>query len=447
MARIEKGKWGNVRIHSTPESANNLEFSWLALVESVAACSLSLWIAWYWETYTHILVTAVCLSPFLLLRTKKSTVEGLEWFDFFFRKWATKWCKYDKLFDTSRHSFNRIGQYLVRKTETGGKPVLLVALLISRALRPLMLMSIAIITLVFALGIGLGSSVIKFASTSLNIIRHPKQSISEISANWFRMAFCSDIRNPPELLPGLDARGQHKRLSVANFVFDIKNRVVEVKILAIIFLLLLYPASIFYRWSLKSTFIFYLPLLWISYLVREAQQKEGEYITETQLLKRNLKSEVLGFTAKAPLILSIFVLLISAGSALISFNCHSWMEYLSSLEEGAKAFINYFLFLPGIGFLDTQTSKTITINSWHITRILAAIITIALYTYCEKLLINWEDSTNHDDKRAPIILFWSRFFRTAFSLFTLACGFYLIVWPVLKEWEWVGVVINLVPWG
>jgi hypothetical protein len=69
-----------MRWFSTVESADNLEFSVLAAVESLAAVCLSLWLAWYFQTATHILAAA-CLAPFLLLRTEESTERGLRWFE------------------------------------------------------------------------------------------------------------------------------------------------------------------------------------------------------------------------------------------------------------------------------------------------------------------------------------------------------------------------------
>jgi len=69
----------SIRWHSTVESAEKLEFSVLAAVESVCAVSLSLWVAWYFQTYTH-LVVAIGLAPLLLLRTDESTRLGLKWF-------------------------------------------------------------------------------------------------------------------------------------------------------------------------------------------------------------------------------------------------------------------------------------------------------------------------------------------------------------------------------
>jgi len=65
--------------YSTVESAEKLEFSVLAAVESVCAVTLSLWLAWYFQTYTH-LVVAIVVAPLLLLRTEESVELGLRWF-------------------------------------------------------------------------------------------------------------------------------------------------------------------------------------------------------------------------------------------------------------------------------------------------------------------------------------------------------------------------------
>ena len=62
---------------STPLSADRGEISVLAIVETFVAISISLGIAWYYETIIHIAVSA-CIAPFLLLRTHRSTVLGVK---------------------------------------------------------------------------------------------------------------------------------------------------------------------------------------------------------------------------------------------------------------------------------------------------------------------------------------------------------------------------------
>jgi len=75
----EQSSAKSIRWYSTVESAENLEFSVLAVLESICAVSLSLWLTWYFQSYTHVIV-AIVLAPLLLLRTEESTQLGLKWF-------------------------------------------------------------------------------------------------------------------------------------------------------------------------------------------------------------------------------------------------------------------------------------------------------------------------------------------------------------------------------
>src|SRR4051794_40430543 len=60
-----------MRIISNVDSVKKKEPTLLAVLESIAVCSLSIWTSWRYGTIWH-LVLAVAIAPFLLLRTKVS---------------------------------------------------------------------------------------------------------------------------------------------------------------------------------------------------------------------------------------------------------------------------------------------------------------------------------------------------------------------------------------
>ena len=62
--------------YSTPKSATARTVSVLALVETLAAVGIYIWIAVSWGTL-HLLIAA-CVTPFLLLRTEESIKLGLK---------------------------------------------------------------------------------------------------------------------------------------------------------------------------------------------------------------------------------------------------------------------------------------------------------------------------------------------------------------------------------
>src|SRR5688572_27153217 len=86
-----------IRWTSTPLSADRGEVSVLAIVETIAATSISLFIAWYWETLAYI-VGSASLALLLLLRTRRSTALAMrfmgryaEFFEELFSRYTCLW--------------------------------------------------------------------------------------------------------------------------------------------------------------------------------------------------------------------------------------------------------------------------------------------------------------------------------------------------------------------
>lgn len=64
---------------SAAQTVHRGDISVLAIVETIAATSLSLWVAIRYQTISHLVVGA-CVAPLLLLRTEQSVRLGLKWF-------------------------------------------------------------------------------------------------------------------------------------------------------------------------------------------------------------------------------------------------------------------------------------------------------------------------------------------------------------------------------
>ena len=65
--------------HSTKESRDNQTISILAIVETIFFVVLTWFVAYHYNTYTHI-YTAIAIAPFLLLKTPESVDKGIELF-------------------------------------------------------------------------------------------------------------------------------------------------------------------------------------------------------------------------------------------------------------------------------------------------------------------------------------------------------------------------------
>ena len=71
-------KWLGLAWHCTPQSIKKGEVTWLAVLETLVAVIIYWFIAWYWHTHTHLLVSA-CIAPLLLLRSRQSVELGKKW--------------------------------------------------------------------------------------------------------------------------------------------------------------------------------------------------------------------------------------------------------------------------------------------------------------------------------------------------------------------------------
>ncbi len=218
-----------MRLYSTRESATNNVVSVLAIAETVAAVCLTLYIASRIDSLIGIAIAA-SMAPLLLLRTPESIQLGLEWFnDLKFKcpprfEWAL--------------------------------PILIV-------ISPL---------------------IIRVGATLLTVIRQPLKSIRAISSNWYNQAFCVDLCLAPEYLPGYKNSGVQDDLQFSNFSKAMFSIFVDLRdfrefstvqkaflilflpfysLMIPVFFLVLFGPPLLYRWSLKSTSVVYLPLVWV----------------------------------------------------------------------------------------------------------------------------------------------------------------------------------------
>lgn len=151
---------------STPLSADRGEISVLAIVETIAAISISMGIAWYYETVTHIAVSA-CLAPVLLLRTGRSVALGL--------------CSLERGLELAKHlreAVERHGYFA----------------------------QVAFVPVITFAGLALLSVVCRIVPIILVVARRPLYCIKQIPINWRRVVFCMDSSLPPEAIPGAARR-------------------------------------------------------------------------------------------------------------------------------------------------------------------------------------------------------------------------------------------------
>jgi hypothetical protein len=215
----------------------------LAVCETVVASAIALFVAIVIER-PFLVVLPAAVAPLLLLRTEWSTALGLRWWDRVQR-------------------FARVVDAFQEKPRP--HPLLQEACL--------HLGFLVFITTLPPLAI-----ICRVGATIAGLVRHPFHALSSIPRNWYRIALCVDTFHPPEIVAGLELRGQDDRFRYSR---HLKLAHVAVRrwhstrpkwwralygLGWIAQLVLLFVPSFVYRWSLKATTVIWLPLI---YVVRE----------------------------------------------------------------------------------------------------------------------------------------------------------------------------------
>lgn len=260
--------------YSSETSILNREISFLAILEIIFAISLYWGIAFYYDFYLHI-ITSIFIAPFLLLKSKESISYSLD----FFAKSAN--------FKISLLSFQKkVENFLI---------TIFIILMIyifgiyeinfwNSIILPLSAMLFSqVIAIIFII------SIIKVVS----IVKYILKGIYSIGINWFNFCFVIDMVKTPELIPNIEIDERISNdLKLSFFVKNIKKEKSKINILIIILVFIaIYISSVFYRLSIKSTFWFYIPFLFLvktPSLIEDNSQKVGEFLSslyETYLAK------------------------------------------------------------------------------------------------------------------------------------------------------------------
>jgi hypothetical protein len=213
-----------MQLRSTIVAAQNREISALAVIETIAACFLTVWLAAV-VLQTWVPLTIICaFAPLLLIQTDLSTERAVRW--------------YNTLVDSMN---NKQGTGEIHGS-----------LIMPKMFLPCLLFPVCI----------------RIASAVYTAFQSPFYTIQEIPRNWTRIAFYTDIFHPPEVIAGIETSYKltrnlrELRVTALWSGLLISKNLVEA---AMRFLLLFffYIFALPYRYLLKSTAIVWLPILWI----------------------------------------------------------------------------------------------------------------------------------------------------------------------------------------
>lgn len=230
-----------MRLFSTNESAAAGVPSVLAIVETLVASAVLVWLSLHYNT-ARWLAVAVCLAPLTLLRTEDSVRRGQRW-----NEWLGEDRRFGFSFGIPFVALWLGGVIAVWRAQGWGWGLGMIPL----GIVPAAAGAFALICFF-----------IRCEATLVSILRHPLASAAAIPENWRRLVLATDSATDPEFLPGNEAGP----------LSGLKVRLREDKGLMRAFwvgvTLLLYPVTAAYRWSVKATCLLYTPLLWLAAKLR-----------------------------------------------------------------------------------------------------------------------------------------------------------------------------------
>jgi hypothetical protein len=268
--------------HSSETSILNREISFLAILEIIFAVSLYWGIAFYYDFYLHI-ITSIIFAPFLLLKSEYSIKFVLD-------KFSNLSCS-KKTFLMYRSNIKiDIFVFLLY--------LILIYLILSYSNNEISINKTLFIGLIFYIPIQYLGDIfpIIFYATLLKILATTKYffiGIKNISLNWIYSCFIVDIYKTPEIIVNIEEDDRISNdIKVSFFVENIKDeKSLYIFFNRIVITIIFYIIALFYRFSIKSTFWFYIPLLFLvktPSLIEDNSQKVGEFLSslyETYLAK------------------------------------------------------------------------------------------------------------------------------------------------------------------
>lgn len=362
-----------------PDAKRNISI--LAIIETLFAMSIYVVIAIKFHTLIHLAMSA-CIAPLLLLRTQSSTKLGIKLFG--------------RILDL-------LDFKILNKTAIWIQAI---------AISPVLL-------LVF----GPGAIICKVAATSFTFFRRPVESLAAIPNNWFIISMCTDMRCPPEIIPGTNKKVDGFDVSFRSLIRQInepkdnsQEKLVTLILVPAIMLVGFAPALL-YRWSLKGTCLVWLPLLWA---VSPTQPINGSILT----VRDRLEDIRYGVTYKIILIFSTAALLAGVFKIFLFAAWNKWQTW-------------WTISIPEI--IDRLIAP-LQVYPWHLTALLNSVVAWLLFMWADSVV---RHPALVEDARAEVVLARTLTLRRFLTLYTVVneLAIFVSVADLLHylkiDWRWL----------
>jgi len=431
-------------LFSTPKSLENGEISFLAITEIILAVAIYWGIAIYYEIYWHI-IASIIITPIFLFRSQESTTLALKWFNdisnrkcssdvdnhiyynlmiaigylsYFIASWSIEknidfitlnikifWLGFFLLWFT----FGILA--LIGRLKDGSKVQMLLRVSI---LIGLFISNGQEAMLGALLGTGLGMATSEggghgFLATVTNFITSMikiKYGYKNILFNWKYNNFIVDLKKIPEIIPDIEKYEGLEIFKLSN-IGDTYSKYTNgffAKKSAIFFYIPITIFAFFYRLSIKSTFWFYLPLL---FLVQKPN------LTTSSNISKFLSE----------LYQTILAIITIIAFVITHFN---GIDYIFNHTETSP--ISSFIIAFYIDFS--------SIEIWRIFQLIVASLTIILFLYANKeRVIFVENNIPLTNNSSIKTIFYLNSLRNWISFFYFFSAFVFIA-NQFKIWEY-----------
>jgi hypothetical protein len=383
---------------SDEESRAAGRVSVLAVVETLICVAVYWVLLLRWGVTWHHWVILLA-APLVLMRSDASVARGVRWFDAYFRNQEKYPLQTEEgklaalvafvsavgVFFLSEHillrngidgfwPFDRviISSLLALTVATSvsvaivqmGAIIAVLGMVVAATLQavrhdglfPFLIWLLGVTAYAIACGIPLGIWLRAVATRVLATALHIPAGLAALPNNWRAIAWKADVAQRPDLVPGHAATAYGQPISRSFRVLYGDLSTWEWVILGIPFAIVFYAPTLLWRWAIKSTAWFYLPLLWVG---RGWQNLRGRVLTEWAMAYATTVINWVGVG---------IALACLAGSTLALLMPEEFLRLSAHLEAaGAPMSPLGYLMVLDLSALATQPWQWFYLPSWLLT--------------------------------------------------------------------------------
>jgi len=405
-----------MRLRATEESLLAGEVSLLAIVETLGAMALTIWIHARWATYTHIAIGA-CVAPFLLLRTNQSCFYAVQIHETIL-PWFDRWLSCGA---NIANTFNQAG-------------------FVHSVIR---ICAVGMFEALFYLAFPISLLLVRVLAGIAAAFRHPVLSLMALPSNWRESVVSMDsglshciIPEPRYSKARSLVREEGSPLRIDNWSSWHRNKQSQLRSYHLtsgdkIFLLFddalsrlssvaIWIPPYFYRWSLKSTAIVWFPLLWaLRPAIKCNEPLNNQLVYQLRsdwfwLIRIASILAIAGFCSKIALL--------------------TWWS-------GFAEWWNSNGFLQSMSIVVQPT----VIPKWQLVTVANSVLAIILWFYLRDRVGRIKHNLEVAEVEVRVFLSVTYFFRRLFTCYTIPCIFYLFAREAFS-WNYPTLGDKWFPW-